>query len=98
MDFLLLYTVYLTENGCREAFARQLVHTGFITAVRGTEGCRRYDLYFSAQNENELLVMEEWADESSRLGFLGRPEASPLADMEKRYIHSKNTVPYREEQ
>ena len=33
---------------------------GILAAIRAEEGCLRYDYYLSCQNEDEILLQEEW--------------------------------------
>lgn len=60
MEELMLYVRYQTKPGCREKFVRQLVEEGILTLIRQEDGCLAYDYYFSAQDENELLLIERW--------------------------------------
>ena len=58
MEELMLYVRYQAKPGCREKFVRQLVEEGILTLIRQEDGCLAYDYYFSAQDENELLLIE----------------------------------------
>ena len=57
---LTLYVRYTAKDGCREAFVREIVEAGIVTLIRQEPGCLAYDYYFSAQDENELLLIERW--------------------------------------
>ena len=57
---LTLYVVYTAKPGCREAFVRQIVMEGIADTIRREAGCIRYDYYFSAQQEDEILLVEQW--------------------------------------
>ena len=44
------------------------VEEGILTAIRREEGCLRYDYYLSCQNEDEILLLEQWdTDEHQRI-------------------------------
>ena len=58
MEELMLYVRYQAKPGCREKFVRQLVEEGILTLIRQEDGCLAYDYYFSAQDENELLLIQ----------------------------------------
>ena len=60
MEELILYVKYQAKPGCRETFVRQIVEKGILTLIRQEPGCLAYDYYFSAQDENELLLIERW--------------------------------------
>lgn len=51
---------YFAKSGRREEFLRRVVESGILTAIRGEDGCLRYDYYLSCQNEDEILLIEEW--------------------------------------
>ena len=47
---------------------RRVVEEGILTAIRREEGCLRYDYYLSCQNEDEILLLEQWdTDEHQRI-------------------------------
>ena len=51
---------YFVKPGRREEFLRRIVEGGILAAIRAEEGCLRYDYYLSCQNEDEILLLEEW--------------------------------------
>ena len=51
---------YCAKPGRREEFLRRIVEDGILAAIRAEEGCLRYDYYLSCQNEDEILLLEEW--------------------------------------
>lgn len=51
---------YFAKPGRREEFLRRIVEDGILAAIRAEEGCLRYDYYLSCQNEDEILLLEEW--------------------------------------
>ena len=51
---------YFDKPGRREEFLRRIVEGGILAAIRAEEGCLRYDYYLSCQNEDEILLLEEW--------------------------------------
>ena len=56
---LTLYVAYTAKPGCRETFVRQIVMEGIADTIRREEGCIRYDYYFSAQQEDKILLVEQ---------------------------------------
>lgn len=51
---------YFAKPARREEFLRRIVEGGILAAIRAEEGCLRYDYYLSCQNEDEILLLEEW--------------------------------------
>ena len=59
---------YFAKPERREEFLRRVVEEGILTAIRREEGCLRYDYYLSCQNEDEILLLEQWdTDEHQRI-------------------------------
>mgnify|MGYP004664923615 FL=1 len=59
---------YFAKPGRGEEFLRRVVEEGILTAIRREEGCLRYDYYLSCQNEDEILLLEQWdTDEHQRI-------------------------------
>ena len=69
---LTLYVRYLAKPGCRETFLRQLTTQGIIDAIRREDGCLRYDYFLSVQNEDEILLVEQWQTEEQQQAQIGR--------------------------
>ena len=57
---LKLSVKYFAKPGRREEVLRRIVEGGILAAIRAEEGCLRYDYYLSCQNEDEILLLEEW--------------------------------------
>ena len=49
-----------TRPGRREAFYRAVCDLGVPALSRSEQGNRGYDYYFSAEDENALLLVETW--------------------------------------
>ena len=56
---------YELKEGCRKAFYDRLVSEGIGDASRNDEGNEKYDYYFDPENENEMILLEHWADAES---------------------------------
>ena len=76
---LTLYVAYTAKPGCRETFVRQIVMEGIADTIRREEGCIRYDYYFSAQQEDEILLVEQ------RI-HLQQPHMARLRELKEQYV------------
>lgn len=88
MEELKLYVVYHAKPNGREMFVRTLVEQGVVTAIRQEEGCLGYDYYFSAQDENELLLIERWASEAHQRVHMTKPHMEKVKAAKAQYIES----------
>ena len=86
MEELMLYVRYQAKPGCREKFVRQLVEEGILTLIRQEDGCLAYDYYFSAQDENELLLIERWQSAEHQRVHMQQPHMARLKELKAQYI------------
>ena len=86
MEELKLYVVYHAKPGGREMFVRTLVEQGVLTAIRNEPGCLAYDYYFSAQDENELLLIERWESAEHQRIHMQQPHMTHLREIKDKYI------------
>ena len=83
---LTLYVRYLAKPGCRETFLRQLTTQGIIDAIRREDGCLRYDYFLSVQNEDEILLVEQWQTEEQQQAHLRTPHMDRLRQLKGEYV------------
>ena len=83
---LTLYVRYLAKPGCREAFLRQLTTHGIIDAIRREDGGLRYDYFLSVQNEDEILLVEQWQTEEQQQIHLRTPHMDQLRRLKSEYV------------
>ena len=86
MEELILYVKYQAKPGCRETFVRQIVEKGILTAIRQEEGCLAYDYYFSAQDENVVLLIERWESAAHQRVHMEQPHMTRLREIKNKYI------------
>ena len=83
---LTLYVAYTAKPGCRETFVRQIVMEGIADTIRREEGCIRYDYYFSAQQEDEILLVEQWQTQAHQRIHLQQPHMARLRELKEQYV------------
>ena len=88
MEELKLYVVYHAKPGGRELFVRTLVEQGVLTAIRSEPGCVAYDYYFSAQDENELLLIERWQSAEHQRVHMQQPHMARLKAIKEQNVDS----------
>ena len=69
-----------------ETFVRELVEAGILTLIRDEPGCLAYDYYFSAQDENELLLIERWESAAHQRVHMEQPHMARLREIKDKYI------------
>ena len=83
---LMLSVCYTAKPGRREEFVRRIVQEGILTAVRAEEGCLGYDYYFSAERENEVLLLEKWESEPHQRAHMTQPHMAALRAIKEECI------------
>ncbi len=83
---LILYVRYTAKPGCRESFVRDIVEAGILTQIRQEDGCLAYDYYFSAQDENEVLLIERWESAAHQRVHMEQPHMARLREIKDKYI------------
>ena len=72
---------YFAKPGRREEFLRRIVESGILSAIRKEDGRLRYDYYLSCQNEDEILLIEEWASREQQRVHMEREHMKRLMDI-----------------
>lgn len=83
---LTLYVKYTAKPGCRERYVRDIVSGGILTAIRAEAGCLRYDYYFSAQEADVVLLIEQWESEAHQRIHMQQPHMARLRELKAQYI------------
>ena len=87
---LLLKVTYTTRPGMREAFLEEILKKGIDQKVREEEGCLCYVYYCALQQENEVLLMEEWESEEHQKRHMEQAHMEDLKELKNRYVLDSN--------
>ena len=93
-----MYTIYVVFNclpGKREAFVERVKQEGIVDAVRGENGCIRYDYYFSEKDPNELLLVEAWETKEHQQIHLDQSHMVQLRALKDDYIETTTLKEYQ---
>ena len=84
-----MYTIYVKFD-CfpqkREAFIQQVKETGILDAIRGEDGCIKYDYYLSEKDPDEILLIEQWESKEHQQIHLTQPHMVLLKSFKDDYI------------
>ena len=83
-----IYVVFKCYEGKREAFVERVRKEGVLDAIRGEDGCHRYDYYYSEADANELLLIESWETKEHQQIHLAQPHMDALRSFKGDYIHT----------
>ena len=74
-----LNVTYTMKPGKREDFVSQVTDQGILAAIRAEEGCLGYHYFYSAEDPDQLLLVERWTDEQAQAVHMGQPHMKRLA-------------------
>ena len=60
---LILHVTFLAKPGEREIFVREVLDAGIAKASEAENGNYYYDFFFSAENEDEVMLLEKWENQ-----------------------------------
>ena len=84
-----MYTIYVKFTCLpqkRAAFLERVKSIGVLEAIRAEDGCIRYDYYLSEKDENELLLIEQWATKEHQQIHLTQPHMDTLRSFKGDYV------------
>ncbi len=65
---------YKGKNGSARAFAEEMTTSGTVEAIRKEEGNLRYEYYLSLDDQETVLLIDEWTEQAA----IDRHHASPM--------------------
>jgi quinol monooxygenase YgiN len=81
-----IYVKFTCLPGKRSAFIQKVKDTGVLDAIRGEDGCIRYDYYLSEKDPCELLLIEQWETKEKQQIHIGQPHMDTLRSFKGDYI------------
>ncbi len=91
---LVLNVTYTSKPGMREEFIRAVADEGIDVASRNEDGCIKYDYYRSVANDDELLLIEKWADQDALKAHWQEPHFARLGELKAQYMEDTDIAKY----
>lgn len=73
------------DNDTLCQFYKAVKEAGIIEATHEEEGNIRYEYYFSADRDNEILIVEQWKDRASQEYHDTLPHLDELGKIKEKY-------------
>jgi len=83
-----IYVEFKTFSGKREAYIKKMNEGGYLSAIRGEEGCLLYDFYYAEKDADELLLVEVWESKAHQEAHMKTPHMAEVMELNKNYIES----------
>ena len=83
-----IYVVFKCLEGKRESYIERLKEEGIVDAIRGEDGCIKYDYYYSEKDPQEILLVEAWESLKHQQVHLEQPHMVRLRELKPEYVES----------
>ena len=83
---LVFNVTFQCRPGMRETFLAAVKAAGIDAAARAEAGNLQYDWFRSAENADDALLIEKYADESAVGAHVRQPHVAQLVALKERYV------------
>lgn len=56
---------YTGKDGSAKAFVNEMIESGVVEAIRSEDGNEKYDYFFSADDPETVLLIDQWRDQEA---------------------------------
>ena len=85
-----LHLFYTGQNGSARAFAEEMVSRGVVAAIRAEEGNLRYEYFFPMDDNETVLLIDQWRDQAAIDAHHASPMMGRIAALREKYdLHMK---------
>ena len=92
MSKIIFLVTYTAKPGKRQDYISALTDSGILKKIREENGCLSYDFYFSEEDENTLLLVEQWQDADCQKVHLEQPHMKEAMAFKEQYIDQTSVV------
>ena len=83
---IVLNVTYRCKPGAREEFLEMIMTNGIDVASRAEPGNIKYDYYMPVEAEDEMLLLEKWADADALALHAKQPHFAKLGELKQEYV------------
>ncbi len=83
---IVLNVTYKCKPDLREEFLETIMTEGIDDASRAEEGNLKYDYYMPVNDENEMLLVEKWADSEAVALHSKQPHFKRLGELKPQFV------------
>lgn len=95
---LTVMILYSSENGNARKFAQEMVSTGVVADIRREEGNLRYEYFIPMEEENTVLLIDSWKDQSSLDLHHASPMMAQICKLREKYGLHMRVERYRSDE
>ena len=81
---------YTGKNGSAKAFAKEMISTGIVDAVRNEKGNERYEYFYPAEDAETVLLIDSWENQEAIDVHHGTEMMQKIVELREKYnLHMK---------
>ena len=81
---------YTGTDGSARAFAKEMVSSGTVAAIRAEDGNLRYEYFFPMEDPETVLLIDQWRDQAAIDAHHASPMMAQIAALREKYdLHMK---------
>lgn len=88
MAALNLRVTYNLKPGVRDAFVEALKASGVQQTIRAEDGCVGYDYYLSIEDDDMVVIIEEWDSKEQQQTHLAQPHMDIVRGLKEQFVES----------
>lgn len=79
---------YFTKPGCRESFIKEIKENRIAEKVLAEDGAVQYEYFLSAEENDMVLLMEEWESREAQQAHMNHPNMETIVAIKEKYVAS----------
>lgn len=76
---------YSGKDSNARKFAEEMMSSGLVERIRAEEGCERYEYFYSAQDPETVLLIDQWRDQEAIDLHHKSPMMKEIANLRDKY-------------
>ena len=76
---------YTGTNGSARKFAKEMISSGTVDAIRAEEGSLRYEYFFPMNDPETVLLIDSWANQEAIDAHHASPMMQTIAALRSKY-------------
>lgn len=76
---------YFGKNGAARKFAEEMTKSGIVDEIRNEKGNLRYEYYRSLADDETVLLIDEWENQTAIDNHHASPAMQKIVDLREKY-------------
>lgn len=81
-----IYVIFNCYDGKREEYIKKIKAEGILDAIRAENGCIKYEYFFSEDDKNQILLIEQWKSKQHQQMHLEQEHMARLRSFKNDYV------------